>query len=358
MELIIKSPQNNSTLFLPNFCSFKVFFSVLIIGELLAFILTLAPLQVEQQRWNELALISLFIQWNGLICSATLCLIRSWVKNYSNIFVASISYLSILLIITLISESTFFLIEYMKIEDVIAYSTHWEFLRHNLFLGGIIGAIALHYLYIQHQWRIKVQAESNTNLKLLQARIRPHFLFNSLNSIASLTRTRPKVAERITEDLAELFRMLIREDHQLIAWKREHELSLRYIDIEQQRLGERLKFTWLVNEIPEDATIPALLIQPLLENAIFHGIEPQIDGGFINVRSVQKQQLLIIDIENSQANNHLESNHRSGNKMALENIKQRLHAHFHGSASINIHQTKNHYKVHITLPYIKQSSTY
>lgn len=328
-------------------------FTVVIIGELLAFILTLAPLNMAQQRWNNLALISLFIQWNGLMCSGVLCLLRPFIKNYSQQFIAISSYLSVLLMLTVLSELTFYIMQQYAITDIISTTSHWEFLAHNLLIGGIIGALALRYFYIQHQWRLKIEAESCTKLQLLQARIRPHFLFNSMNSIASLTRTRPDVAERITEDLAELFRMILRDNHELITWSREKELSQRYIDIEKQRLGERLSIQWQTDTIPDNALIPALLIQPLLENAIFHGIEPEITGGSIIVSgeldsSQLKAPQLKISIQNTNSKNLI---HRQGNKMALSNIRERLHTHFPGNASITCHEKDDIYFAIVTMPY-------
>ncbi len=340
-------------LFLPDFCSLKVVFSIVIIAELLAFILTLAPLNMEQQRWNDLALISLFIQWNGLMCSTMLCVLRPLLRSRSNQFIAFTSYLSLLLMITFISELTFYILQQYHISDIIASATHWEFLSHNLFIGAIISALALRYFYIQHQWRIKIQAESNTRLQLLQARIRPHFLFNSMNSIASLTRSQPQVAERVTEDLAELFRMLFRDEHELICWRREKELSQRYIDIEKQRLGERLMIQWHIDDVPDDAMLPALLLQPLLENAIFHGIEPEIKGGQIIVSGTLHHQQLSLTVQNSNSDNMA---HRQGNKLALDNIEQRLHAHFNGDASIVCAQRGDYYFAIVTMPYQKKQN--
>ncbi len=343
------------SLFLPDFCDLKMIFSVVIIGELLAFILTLAPLNIELQRWNDLALISLFIQWNGLLGSVGLCFLRRFfIKynhiKYSNQLVAALSYLILLLIITLISESSFFVIQYYQISIIISSSTHWEFLLHNLLIGGIISALALRYFYIQDQWRIKIQTESQTKLQLLQARIRPHFLFNSMNTIASLTRTNPKVAERVTEDLAELFRMLLKEKHELIAWSYELMLSQRYIDIEKQRLGERLSIHWQVETLPDDAMVPALLIQPLLENAIFHGIEAEIKGGTIKVVGELRNNKLLISIQNTNSKNII---HREGNKMALDNIRQRLNVFFQGAASISVKEENDIYTTTLSLPYQK-----
>ncbi len=345
--------KETSSLFLPDFCSLKMVFSVVIIGELLAFILTLAPIRLEQQRWNDLALISLFIQWNGLACSGSLCLLRPVLKHYSNQFAAVASYLILLVTITLISEITFFVLQYFLVEDMIVAVTHWEFLLHNLLIGGIISALALRYFYIQYQWRVKIGAESATKLQLLQARIRPHFLFNSMNTIASLTRTRPEVAERITEDLAELFRMLFKSDHEMILWSRELSLCQRYIEIEKQRLGERLHISWQVKSVPGDAMVPALLLQPLLENAIFHGIEPEINGGEIKVIGQFRNKQLILTVQNTNSQNIV---HRQGNKMALDNIRERLVTHYDGQARLACHEADDIYYVKITIPYIKSDS--
>ena len=341
---------DQNELFLPDFCSLKMVFAVVIIGELLAFILTLAPLSLDQQRWNDLALISLFIQWIGLTGSTVLCLLRPVFQKYSNQFVAVSSYLILLLIITVFSVLSFYIIEQYQMLGMVSSVSYWEFLLHNLLIGGIISALALRYFYVQHQWRMKMQSETATKLQLLQARIRPHFLFNSMNTIASLTRTRPEVAERITEDLAELFRMLFRDDHEMIPWSRELMLSQYYIDIEKQRLGERLDIIWAVESIPEDALVPALLLQPLLENAIFHGIEPEVAGGTIKVTGQFADRQLDITVQNTNSKNLV---HRQGNKMALDNIRERLNSHFMGKAAIECMEKDDVYYARLTMPYEK-----
>ena len=348
----MSNKNTDHSLFLPNFCELKMVFAVVIIGELLAFILTLAPLSIEQQRWNDLALISLFIQWNGLLGSSSLCILRPLFIKYSNEFVALASYLVLLFVIALVSEVSFFIISYYHLALIIPSTTHWEFLLHNLLIGGIISALALRYFYIQHQWRIKIQMESKTKLQLLQARIRPHFLFNSMNTIASLTRTQPQEAERITEDLAELFRMLLTEQKELISWKEELLLSQRYLAIEKQRLRERLTVEWSIDAIPEDMMVPALLLQPLLENAIFHGIEPEINGGTIKVSGQFQQRQLVLRIENSNTKNPA---HRQGNKMALDNIRERLFVFYQGKASIDCQENTDSYLIVLKLPYVKDS---
>lgn len=323
-------------------------FTVVIIGELLAFLLTLAPIKLDQQSWNDLALISLFIQWNGLLGCGILCLLRSKLARYSNEMAAVISFLILLLLIMLFSEMTYSLVHHYGITQLVLSASHWEFLLHNLLIGGIISALALRYFYVQHQWKLKIQSESSTRLQLLQARIRPHFLFNSLNTIASLTRTRPAVAERIIEDLADLFRILFKEDHDLIPWSQELLLAQRYVDIEAQRLGERLSLDWQVDEIPGDAMMPALLLQPLLENAVYHGIEPSIQGGVIHVRGNTRSKRIVLTIENPL---NTRVGHRKGNRLALANIRQRLSAHYPDSASIEIDEQHGSFMVILSIPY-------
>jgi two-component system sensor histidine kinase AlgZ len=327
-------------------------FTVVIIGELLAFIFTLAPLELGQQSWNDLALISLFIQWNGLLGCAVLCLLRPKLANLSNQFAAVCSLFILFVLQTLISEITYALINYYGIIQIVISGTHWEFLLHNLLIGGIISALALRYFYVQYQWKLKIQSESSARLQLLQARIRPHFLFNSLNTIASLTRTRPAVAERIIEDLAELLRILFKADHDLISWPQELMFAQRYIDIEAQRLGERLVLDWQVDDIPADAMVPDLMLQPLLENAIYHGIEPNIQGGVIQIIGKITWNRIEITIENPQS---VQAAHRKGNQLALNNIRQRLEAHYPDSASIEIDEQDESFIVILSIPYQKKN---
>ncbi len=323
-------------------------FTVVIIGELLAFLLTLAPVKLDQQSWNDLALISLYIQWNGLLGCALLCLLRSYLARFSNQTAAVFSFLVLLLLILLFSEITYALVDYYGITQITLSATHWEFLLHNLLIGGIISGLALRYFYVQHQRKLKIQSESSTRLQLLQARIRPHFLFNSLNTVASLTRTRPQVAERIIEDLAELFRILFKQDHDLIPWSEELLLTQRYVDIEEQRLGERLLVDWQLEDIPGDALMLPLLLQPLLENAIYHGIEPSVQGGTIHVRGENRRHRLVLSIKNPLSSN---TAHRKGNQLALNNIRQRLAVQYQDQASIEIDEKQDSFKVILSIPY-------
>ena len=150
-----------------------------------------------------------------------------------------------------------------------------RFFADNLGIGAIIGALALRYFYVTGEWRRNVELQAQARVRALQARIRPHFLFNSMNTIAALTRSDPARAEEAVEDLADLFRANLNEKRSSITLKEELEVARIYQRIEQLRLGDRLHVIWDVADLPMRAQVPGLLMQPLLENAIYHGIEPR-----------------------------------------------------------------------------------
>jgi two-component system sensor histidine kinase AlgZ len=208
--------------------------------------------------------------------------------------------------------------------------------------------------YFDLRSRALSPAISEARLQALQARIRPHFLFNSINTVLSLIRVDPMRAERALEDLADLFRVAMRENRELSPLKRELELCQHYLNLEQLRLGERLKVEWHVDNMPEDALIPPLVLQPLLENAIYHGIEPASEPGAINLHVYQKRGQIHAVLKNPY---NKEGRHHSGNKMALANISERLALHFDAEANLRTTVTEQSYQVHITIPYLRTSGS-
>ena len=219
-------------------------------------------------------------------------------------------------------------------------------------LRGAIYTTALIGMLLQY-FRLRNKALSpalmEARLQALQARIRPHFLFNSINAVLSLIRSEPRKAERALEDLAELFRVLMAENNQLSTLWRELELARNYLALEQLRLGERLKIDWHTDHAPMQARLPPLILQPLLENAVYHGIEPHPDIGMISVNVYRSRNELHIDIRNPYQP-QAESQH-NGNKMAMGNIRERLALFFDAEASLKATVGNNYYQVHIVVPY-------
>jgi two-component system sensor histidine kinase AlgZ len=191
-------------------------------------------------------------------------------------------------------------------------------------------------------------ALAEARLQALQARIRPHFLFNSLNAVLALIRRDPKRAERTLEDLADLFRTLMADARQFVRLADELALLERYAEIEQLRLGDRLRVSWELDAAPSDALLPPMVLQPLLENAIYHGVEPGTGIGEVLVRIERRGERVHAAIENP----HLEAgNQRSGNRMALDNIRERLALFFDAEARLETRIGNGRYRVEIEIHY-------
>ncbi|NOT65609.1 MAG: histidine kinase [Methylotenera sp.] len=215
-----------------------------------------------------------------------------------------------------------------------------------IFFVFIATAITLYYFYM-HQ-RAYSPAIDEARLQALQARIRPHFLFNCINAVLSLIRSQPKRAETALEDMADLFRVLMADNRDLVPLAQEIALCRQYLALEKLRLEERLLIEWQIDDMPPDALIPPLLLQPLIENAVYHGIEPLAAGGTITIQIYTKRNEVHLVLSNPyNANN----TRLIGNKMALNNIKERLTLHFDLEASLKSTQTNGQYQVHITLPH-------
>jgi two-component system sensor histidine kinase AlgZ len=211
---------------------------------------------------------------------------------------------------------------------------------------------ALGAIFLLGYFRLHTKAFSpalaEARLQALQARIRPHFLFNSLNAVLALIRRDPKRAERALEDLADLFRTLMADARQFVRLSEEIELLERYAEIEQLRLGDRLRISWELHGAPADALLPSMVLQPLLENAVYHGIEPGTGPGDVLVRIERRGERVHASIDNP----HLEAaNQRAGNQMALENIRERLALFFDAEARIETRTVDGRYRVDIEIPY-------
>ncbi len=343
--------RNNQSVFLPDLCTIRMVFVVIIIAQLFAFILVLSPNRSLAVHWMQLSLVSLFIQWCALTSSAVLCLLRNSLGRFTDAFAGFLSYMIILIIIYVISELTYYALAVPAWEYI--NQSRLSFLTHNLLIGALISGPILRYFYIQHQWKLKVTAESKARFASLQARIHPHFLFNSLNTIASLTRSKPEQAEIAVENLSDLFRISLRDNEKPHTIKEECHLCQRYIDIETLRLGDRLSIDWQIDSLPDDALLPPLTLQPLLENAIYHGIEPLADGGTVEIKGALTKNKLLQKQISIVISNPLPPHHKqTGNQMALENIQQRLQSFYNNKAQIEIENTNDNFTITLKFPYI------
>jgi len=322
--------------YLPNFCAAGTVLAVVLIAELVAMLLALARFGITGSFWPDLARTSLFLLWAGLGTAAVLCAARQWLTR-QDVRRGSLLALGLTLAVTaVVTEGAWWLaatssrILGLGTEDL--GPGHLSFLLRNLFVGAIAGGLALRYFYVSQQWKRNVEAEAAARVRALQARIRPHFLFNSMNVIASLTRSDPKGAEDAVTDLAELFRVALRESRERIRLDEEIDIARTYERIERLRLGERLRVDWSLDDVPADALIPALVLQPLIENAVYHGIEPLAGGGTIAVRGRRDGRFVEIAVENPVDGQR--GMRQGGSRIGLDNVRQRLELVFAGEGTL------------------------
>ncbi len=205
--------------------------------------------------------------------------------------------------------------------------------------------------YLRLRAKAYSPALTEARLQALQARIRPHFLFNSLNAILSLIRKDPKRAELALEDLADLFRVLMSDGRRFVRLSEEIALLERYASIEQLRLGDRLRLSWDIDSAPQDALLPPLVLQPLLENAVYHGVEPGTEAGEVLVQIEGRGKRVFVRVVNPL---HPEFAQRPGNRMALENLRERLTLFFDAEATVRTREADGRFQVDIEFPHVTE----
>ena len=332
---------------LPNFCDVTVVFMLVLMVELFALVLSLAPVS-QHGFWDRFALCSIFMQWIALVNAALLCSSRKYLNSLTLPRTALLSFC------LMMATSLLFSLLIIYYGDEIGYYNAspygWEpyFLLRNLAISAIVYAVLLRYFYIQHQWKLNIEAQSYAQVQALKARIRPHFLFNSMNTIASLISIDASKAEKAVEDLSDLFRASLNENTQHTL-DDEIALSRSYADIEHLRLGDRLQIEWLLENNAENIVIPSLCLQPLVENAIYYGIEPIPEGGIIKIRAQILNNQLCLSVSNPIYSQHHMTNHKS-NHMAQQNIRQRLSLIYGDQAEFKITEETEFYTVSLLIP--------
>jgi len=195
-----------------------------------------------------------------------------------------------------------------------------------------------------------MQATMQARFQSLQSRIRPHFLFNSMNMVASLIDSDPETAERVVEDMSTLFRASLSDEEDLVPLAQEMSLCERYINIEQLRLGERLRVDWQKNLRSDTYAVPSLCLQPLIENAIYHGIQPLVHGGTITIQLSDENDQLHCSVCNPYTQETANLKRKQGNGMALDNLEQRLYARYGNAAVFSIAREPQQFTVSFTIP--------
>ncbi len=328
--------------FLPDPCRVRAFLAVVAVSLVLALVAALASGGSLTELWHRFNLIALYVLWIALGWAGLLCLFRPLVNRRRPLLAGLVSWLLLLAAATGVTLAAAWLIPLREVAGI-----GWrELLVRALGIAAILGALILRYLFELHRQRRRELAEGQARYQALQARIRPHFLFNSLNTVVSLVGSRPERAQAVLLDLADLFRASLGREKQPSTLGQELQLVRQYLGVEKLRLGERLRVEWDLEDLPLQTPVPPLLLQPLVENAVYHGIEPAPEGGTITIYGRGRPDRVVLTVANTYAEPG-GGQERGGHGMALDNVRQRLAVFFDDQAGLQTTMVDGWYKVRI-----------
>lgn len=343
------SKEQEETFFLPDLCERQSVFFLVLIAELFSLVIVLADSSLMRFDWMQLGLVSLFVQWVALSSAAILCKLRDYLRSLPQQRAMLISYLLIpanTWLVGAISQAWF---NFNADNSIVGIVFANAVLTH-VVIAAIIGGLVIRYFYLQAMLIARRQSELLHRIQALQSRIRPHFLFNSMNIIASLIETDPRAAENVVEDLSALFRASLNHVGNQVPLEEEFSLCNKYLNIEKLRLGKRLEVQWDIRSVPKEVKIPLLTLQPLLENAVLHGVQPLPQGGIVEIRASYSHGVFELTISNPFAAKSADVE-SGGNRMALENTRNRLAALYGDRAKLTGYAEGNRYITRLSYPY-------
>ncbi len=342
---------------LPDFCSGPVLLSVALITQLVAMLVMFVTQPVGAFFWERFALLTLYLQWNGLCGAAVLCQARSWLSRMPIWFVLFTSYVLLLGVTALLAELSWMLIRVLGWSSMLEIRGRSSFVVGSLGVAAIFIAFVFRYFWVQYQWRVQIQAQAESRYLALQARIRPHFLFNTLNTLSALIRKDPRLAESMVDDLSDLFRVSLEKRHRLVPLHDEIDTARSYLNIEQVRVGDRLIVEWAIADATLDVPVPVLSLQPLVENAVHHGVMHRDEGGTIRISTeLQKHgsgvDYLLLTVVNPVPEVPVPS---QGSRLALTNLTERLRIAYDGRASLHGERKDDHFRIEMRLPVVTEA---
>ncbi|MEL7044182.1 MAG: histidine kinase [Pseudomonadota bacterium] len=331
--------------FIPDLCAPTAVLLAVLLAELVVLLHVLALGSLASFDWRAFATASLFVQWNTLLCLALICALRDRLRSLKPALTA----IACLFVVAAVVTVSSLMAQRLTPQPPGEGPPVLDMVLRNALIAVILAAIGLRYSYLQKRVAVQQRSELQLRLDALRSRIRPHFLFNTLNSIASLIAVRPERAEQAVEDVAELFRAALQDAGGDSSFAQERHLCSLYLDLETLRLGERLRVRWDVEEGVDALPLPALLLQPLVENAVYHGIAPRPEGGEICIRARREQGCLFASVENPLPSVPARGA-GSGQHMALDNIRQRLDAQFGTEGRLFAEQRGDSYFAELRVP--------
>jgi two-component system, LytTR family, sensor histidine kinase AlgZ len=331
---------------LPQFCSLPTLFAVMVVAELVALVVVFAPDPHARPWLPRLGVASVYVEWLALLNAVVLCSMRQPFERMTVRAGFTVAWLLCIAVTALGAAVVCQMDQALGLGLSAPEGQSVRFVFGNAAVAALIAAALLRYLYVLELWQERVEAASKAQVDALQARIRPHFLFNSMNTIASLIRTRPAEAERTVEDLSDLFRAALGSSEGSGTLGEELDLMDHYLRIEKLRLGERLRVEIETDDLPRGLPLPRLLLQPLVENAIYHGIQPRADGGTVHIAGRHREGRVEITIRNPVPPDAVPK--RNGH--ALQNIRARIEYHFGKRGELSVEPGGGEYAVTVRLP--------
>lgn len=329
--------QNHEPSRLPDFCNFGVWLRILLGANGLAALAAIAGNRLFSELPSELVVLAAHFELPLIASLALLSLFSRFIENLSYANGVAV----VLLMAVATTAATHELL--LPFDRVAAAPTR---LAAAIFWAALCAGALL--FYFKTRARLQSPALADARLMALTARIRPHFLFNALNAVLGVMRSDPRRAEEALEELADLFRVLMRENRELVPLSVEIALARQYLNLERLRLGDRLQVKWDIESCPPDALVPPLMLQPLLENAVYYGIEPAEQPGEISILFARRGDQLLIELTNpfvAGASLHV------GSHMAIANIRERLMLFFDLEARLETAADNDRYVVRIITPY-------
>ncbi len=334
---------------LPDFCQLPTLFSTLVAAQLAVLVIGLAPSTDSEWNGSQWIAASALAQWLALCSAVPLCKLRPALQRLPPTLGGLLAWAIPVAVAFLGSLLLHELNDSLQLELGAGIASRMHFAGAIAAIAALLSAVLLRYFHFQQRWRQQIAAQSRAQVDALQARIRPHFLFNSMNSIASLVRRDPATAERAIEDLADLFRAALGAGGEAASLDEELRLCERYLAIEALRLGDRLQVEWrIADDVPRQLPLPRLLLQPLVENAVGHGIARLAEGGRIEIDIARERKALRIRIGNPCP--RLPESTREGNRHAQSSVAQRLAYAFGPRAGMTVATREGYYSCELRLP--------
>lgn len=330
--------------FLPDLCNAEATLTLILFAVLVAITLALARGELPG-FWPDLGRLVLLAEFLTLASAAVLCLLRRYLLALPAAVAVFLAYFALMAVAALVGEGAYLVHSAYGAPGFGPWSYSGWMVR-IVVAAAIVDALVLRYLYVRAKWRENVRREAESRLEALEARIEPHFLFNTLNTAAALVHANPEAAEHTLEDLAELFRHALTTRPAWVSLAEELEFARRYLAIEARRLGSRLQVDWCIAEGAEQVAIPPFLLQPLVENAVVHGIESRAGPGRVRIGAAPSGKRLELVVENPAGRDD-----NSGHGVGLAGVRARLALAWGDTAEIVVERKDAIFRVRILCPW-------